>query len=181
MYYMRPNIQRNPHPKPCLLDQAHVIGNCLYRPWMTMKQWREIIIGRPRALCFICSVFVHIKPCGATTPTCHLLPAGTGIACSTAIASTSSPSLCWWRHSFLPWPAAGALHVVAWKNIVQHEQIQWNFVARIFLNFMSDKDFVPCLSRAMMESRSVSWRYWFSSPLLVLIGSIVNFLAFFGE
>ena len=113
MYYMRPNIQRNPHPKPCLLDQAHVIGNCLYRPWMTMKQWREIIIGRPRALCFICSVFVHIKPCGATTPTCNLLPAGTGIACSTAIASTSSPSLCWWRHSFLPWPAAGARRI-AW-------------------------------------------------------------------
>ena len=112
MYYMRPNIQRNPHPKPCLLDQAHVIGNCLYRPWMTMKQWREII-ERPRALCFICSVFVHIKPCGATTPTCHLLPAGTGIACSTAIASTYSPSLCWWRHSFLPWPTAGARRI-AW-------------------------------------------------------------------
>jgi len=52
-----------------------------------------------------------------------------------------------------------ALYVVAWKNIVQHEQIQWNFVARIFLNFMSDKDFVPCLSRAVMESRSVGWRY----------------------
>lgn len=112
MHYMCPNIQRNPHPKPCLLDQAHVIGNCLYRPWMTIKQWREII-GRTRALCFICSVFVHIKPCDATTPTCHLLPAGTGIACSTAIASTSSPSLCWWRHSFLPWPTAGARRI-AW-------------------------------------------------------------------